>query len=391
MNNIFIDSWFKQCAMYKAKSLSDEKVIFGGKKLFFERMKNRITKEEFKIKKLLLLYVIGESNYYGNRKFDFQIIENNKLIFKPCLKTKIELQLPKLRKNYQKILFKLEQATNDKLLPVTIALDLDFIYITFDENFLKQEIASKVKNRIMTLDLNPNYIGFSVIDWKSEDSKSIIKTSCISIKQLNDKQFELKDLKVSSEDSRMKYLVNKRVFETFEVAKYLVNMARQYHVESFGIEDLTIKSSEKGKGSKYNRLVNNLWNRGKLVSNIEKRLNICGIKLYKILPQYSSFVGNIMNRQYFDPIASSIEISRRCYCFKNKIKPVLFPDFKKSISVITKSLEEFSDNVVKLVDIKDWRELYRQVKSLKLKYRVSLSDKLKVFRLFNKKSLCEFY
>jgi hypothetical protein len=284
MNNIFIDSWFKQSAMYKAKELDEnEKVIFGGKKLFFERLKKRITKEEFQIKKLLPLHIIGEACKSGNRKFEFNIIEENKLIFKPCFKTKIELQLPKLRKNYQKILFKLEQATTDKKLPVTISLDLDFIYITYDENFLKQEIASKVKNRIMTLDLNPNFIGFSIIDWKEEDSKSIIKTGCISIKQLNDKQFELKDLKVSSEDSRMKYLVNKRVFETFEVAKYLVNMARQYHVESFGIEELSIKSSDKGKGSKYNRLVNNLWNRGKLVSNIEKRLNICGIKLSEFL------------------------------------------------------------------------------------------------------------
>lgn len=64
MNNIFIDSWFKQCAMYKAKELNEkEKVIFGGKKLFFERFKNRITKEEFQIKKLLPLHVIGECNY----------------------------------------------------------------------------------------------------------------------------------------------------------------------------------------------------------------------------------------------------------------------------------------------------------------------------------------
>jgi hypothetical protein len=50
--------------MYKAKELNEkEKVIFGGKKLFFERFKNRITKEEFQIKKLLPLHVIGECNY----------------------------------------------------------------------------------------------------------------------------------------------------------------------------------------------------------------------------------------------------------------------------------------------------------------------------------------
>ena len=232
MNNIFIDSWFKQSAIYKAKSLKEEKIIFGGKKLFFDRLKNRISREEYQIQKLLPLYVIGESDKNGNRKFEFDIITNNQLIFKPIFGSKLHLILPKLRKNYKKILFTLEQAINLKKLPVTISLDLNFIYITFDEVFLKEQTTKKIKNRIMSIDLNPNFIGFSIIDWQAEDDKKIIKIGCISIKELNDKQFELKKLKVSSDDIRMKYFVNKRIFETYEISKYLVQLACEYRVES---------------------------------------------------------------------------------------------------------------------------------------------------------------
>ena len=392
MNNIFIDSWFKQSAIYKAKSLKDEKIIFGGKNLFFKRLKNRISKEEYQLQKLLPLYVIGESDRNGNRKFDFDIIANNQLIFKPIFGSKLHLILPKLRKNYKKILFILEQTINLKKLPVTISLDLNFIYISYDEFFLKEQTTKKIKNRIMSIDLNPNFIGFSIIDWQDEDSKKVIKAGCISIKELNDKQFDLKKLKVNSSDVKMKYFVNKRIFETYEISKYLVNLANNFHVKSFGLEDISIKSSDKCNGINYNRLVNNLWNRKKLVKNIEKRLNINGIKCYKIFPQYSSFIGNLLNREYYDPEASSIEINRRTYKFSNKQKPVIFPDFKKSINVITKSLEEFSDNVVKLVEIKSWRDLYDRIKHLKLRYRVSLCyEKHKVVRLFSHKSYINLY
>jgi len=389
MNNIFIDTWFKQCAIYKAKQLNDQdEIIFGGRKLFLERNSKKISREEFQIKKLLPLYVIGEAGRYGNRKFNFDFIENNKLVFKPDVKTKIDIQLPKLRKNYRKILYKLEELSNNKKLPITVSLDLDYVYITYDEYHLKIEDI-KIKNRIMSLDLNPNYIGYSIIDWKSEDENTVIKTGCISIKELNDKQFDLKKLKVSTEDKRMKFLVNKRHFEIFEISKYITNLARHYKIESFGIEDLTIKSSDKEKGIRFNRLTNNLWNRNKLIQNLEKRLNIYGIRLYKIWPQYSSFIGNILNRNYFDPIASSIEINRRTFKFSNKLKPVVFPEFKKLSNVISKSLEEFGNGLIKLGTCKHWVDLYKQVvKNSKLRYRVSLDlKKTKVCRLFNRKSL----
>ena len=53
MNNVFVDSHFKNSAIFDSKSLlRNEKVIFGGKKLFIDRCQNKISKEEFQIKKI---------------------------------------------------------------------------------------------------------------------------------------------------------------------------------------------------------------------------------------------------------------------------------------------------------------------------------------------------
>jgi hypothetical protein len=100
-----------------------------------------------------------------------------------------------------------------------------------------------------------------------------------------------------------------------------------------------------------------MWNRNRFVNNLRKRLNLCGVKLLEIYPQYSSFVGNLINRQYPDPIASSIEMNRRCYSFAHHIKPILFPDFEKSINVIKQSLEELLVDKKLIDSLTSWKEV----------------------------------
>lgn len=394
MNNVFVDSWFKQSAIYKAKDLLEinEKVIFGGKKLFHNRMKNKISKEEFQIKKLMPIYLIGEASKKGNRKFDFKVIEQNLIVFKPNFATKINLQLPKLRKNFKQELIILQELMENSKIPILVSLDLENIYISFEEQNLNNINYEKVNNRIMSIDLNPNYIGYSIIDWKNEDQFRIIKKEVLSIKDLNDKQFELKKLKICSKDKLMKHITNKRHFEIYEISKYLSNVAKHYKIEFFGMDSLKFKTSDKQKGKKFNRLVNNLWNRNKLIDNLTRRLKLNSIKIINIPCQYSSFVGNLMYNQNPDAVAASIEINRRCYLIVNKKKDIVFPDFKKTIKTLRASLEECSKSCIVIDSIKSWKELYNIVKNSKLRYRVSLEDKFsKVFRLFNKKSFINCY
>ena len=56
LNNIpLIDSWIINTIIYEAKALiaKDDKIIFGGKKNFFDRLKGKISKEEYLSKRLL--------------------------------------------------------------------------------------------------------------------------------------------------------------------------------------------------------------------------------------------------------------------------------------------------------------------------------------------------
>jgi hypothetical protein len=406
MNHVTVDSWFKQSAVYEAKSIYgsySEKlqaiiayndshpgtkkklptVIFGSRKNFIDRCKGGLSREEFIERRNLPLVSIGEAPQKGNRKFELHVIENNTIAFKPEQGTEIELQLPHLRKNYQKIISQLQTLMEHKELPVTIKLDLTHIYITYDEKYLYESAYSPVKNRIITIDANPNYVGYSILDWDNVDSYKIIHTGAISIKKLNDLQFSYKKEKLSSDHPKNIKLTNQRHFEIFEISKALCDIATYYHCEAFGMELLRMHSSDKGKGSKYNRLVNNMWCRDILEKNLTKRLRISGVKLIGIPAAYSSYVGNLLHREYPDMIAASIELNRRAFLIHARKTFALFPSFTQSVGALIQSLEELGLEASKLISkVNGWKDLCGKIKNLGLRYRVPLdSFKFKVFRL----------
>ena len=177
-------------------------------------------------------------------------------------------------------------------------------------------------------------------------------------------------------------LNNQRRFEIFEISKALSEIARNNKVEAFGLEMLDMWPSDKGKGPKYNRVVNNQWLRIPLENNLHKRCNLAGIKFIEIIAAYSSFVGNLLYRKFPDMVASSIEINRRAFLKLNK-RFAMFPSFSKSSSALTQSLEELGRILeASRPKVKDWKDLYGIIKNLRLRYRVSLDlKKFKVFRL----------
>ena len=380
LNNIdLLDSWFIQCSFYDIPKV--DKVIFGGKKNYFQRLKNIISKEQFKQKRLSPIYSIGEvinKSVKGNRKFHIeQDLEN--IIFKPNKSTKINLQLIGLNKRKQ-ILSKLYQKQERKEIKIAYKLDLEYIYVIFDETDIYNYDTKFIKNRVLALDLNPNYIGWSIVDWKSESEFYVIKSGVYSIKKLNDKDFNLKNTGYSSESNERKYISDKRNFETIQIVKNIVNKSIYYKCQLISIEDLNIKTSDKELGKRFNKLVNNSWCRNAFVNNLTKRCNIHNIKLLKVKPEYSSFIGNFLYRSLnlSDMVLASIEIGRRGYEFYNQYisktkqikKNIIRPNLSMFNKLYLKSLEEF-----KLQPIyKDLIELYYFFKKSKLKYRLSIDD-----------------
>ena len=384
LNNIpLIKSYLKRCASKRATQLIKtdyKKRIFGGKKNFINRCKGKISRDEFLKKRLSNLYIIGEANYHGNRFVTINA-DLNSFTFKPTRKDNFILNICGRYKRYKSTLNKLYHLQQDKQIPITYELDNEYIYITYEEELVEQHkhIEYKsVKNRIFAIDLNPNYVGWSVVDWKNSKEFDVVKSGVISIKDLNDIDFCLKG-KSSNSKERI-YINNKRTFETYEISKLLVNMARYYKCEVFGLEELNIKTKDTTRGKNYNKLINNVWNRNKLVNNIKKRCNIYSIKVMLAKPNYSSFVGNFLFRDLNlpDMTLASIEIGRRCYEFKaqyidktkDKRKNIILPDVNDFMDRYVKSLEEF--NIPG--EIKDLVKIYNFLKNAKSRYRVSLDD-----------------
>ena len=402
LNNIpLMECWFISSASKdaNAKYIADprKRIIFGGKKNFIRRCKGLITKEEWQKCKLMPLCSIGEANQKGNRKF--KLTEDlSKVIFKPSANTHIELIFNGLGKNYRKTLRQLYLLQESKATPITYYLDDEYVFISFDE--VKMQITDKrkvIENRVMAIDLNPNYIGWSIVDWNENGKYNVVKYGVYSIKDINDKEFNLKNL--PSNDKRKIYLSNKRNYEVMQISKNLINKALYYGCETFVCEGLTIDSSDKGKGKKFNRLCNNLWCRDKLVNNLKKRCNLFNITFNEVKPEYSSFVGNILYRKHKlpDMVLASIEIGRRGYEFvrqyikkdKEIKKNIILPEIKDFVEDYVKSLEEFGviEKSIKMVD------LYYLIKKSKIRYRFSLDDwlkephHLKFLRCFSKRSL----
>ena len=380
LNNVdLLDSWFVQCSFYDIPK--KQKIIFGGKKNYFQRLKNNISKKQFKLKRLSPIYSIGEVVNKGikaNRKFHIEQDLMN-VTFKPNKHTKLILQLIGLNKRKQ-ILSKLYQKQERHEIKIAYKLDLEYIYIIFNETDIYNYDTKFIKNRVLSLDLNPNYIGWSIVDWKSESEFNVIKTGVYSIKKLNDKDFNLKNKGYSTESDRKRYISNKRNFETIQIVKNIVNKSIYYKCQLISIEDLNIKSKDLDKGKYLNKLINNSWCRNTFVNNLTKRCNIHNIKLLKVKSEYSSFIGNFLYRSLNlpDMILASIEIGRRGYEFYNqyisKVKEIKKNIIRPNLSMFQKlyleSLEEFNLQPT----YKDLIELYYFFKKSKIKYRLSIDQ-----------------
>ena len=387
MNNVFVDSHFKNSAIFDSKSLlRNEKVIFGGKKLFIDRCQNKISKEEFKIKKLRPIYSVGESPRKGNRKFS--IITENHIIFKPTKEEHFLLEINP-SKNYQKYLLELLDLASQKKIPIDFKLGLEYIYISFDLNKLKnkRKITDKIKDRYFAIDMNPNYVGYTIINWIDGQNYKIIDKGCFSLKDLNDYDDSLKGKGFSSESKERKYVSNKRNYEISDIAHKLERIANHYQCENFVMEDLSIPSKDNGKGKRFNRLCNQQWCRNRFCNILKKLCKLDKIKILEVIPNYTSFIGNLVYRSEKLPdfILASIEISRRGYEFNHQYilkdkeikKNIVFGNFDEDKVVYIQSLEELGIDEIP----SSFQELYDIIKKSKTRYRFPLEQcSMMVFR-----------
>ena len=373
VNQLFkgkLNSWLLQCAIKEGKSIQErngnKKVVFGGKLLYKRYLRGLICKEEFNKQRQLPISSQGEMLQKGNRMFDFHL-DNQLLVFKISKEKHINIQLGKIHRSLQKELNKLNELCYNKKATVSIKLNNEYIWITYDEKLLCNSVKfNELKdNRIMGLDMNPNYIGLSVIEFDKEDKFKVLYKQVFDLKRLTDKNISK----------------NKRQYEIIKICHTISDLMNYWKCKKLSIEELNIKSSDKGQGKNFNRLCNNVWDRS-LISN---KLMMLSNKLVKVNPIYSSFIGNLVYGDDTTPdmVAASIEIARRGY--KKYEKNWFYPVF--NIDCLDERWKQT------LTGVENWKNAFLKIKNSKVKYRVLLNDIVQnaVFSKYNKKSKVIIY
>ena len=207
---------------------------------------------------------MGEANQKGNRFFEFDLI-NKVIIYKPFKGKKIILELCNRKDKFEK---ELVNAINNKDIALTVSFNKDKICLSYDEaalagfsinkterkNEVKEltkylinndsekkliinkiyteyynrlrdrQLKNKIKNRYIGIDLNPEYIGYSIIDKISDTEFKIITSGCYNFKNLCNKSNK------SSDSLESIKLNNKRKHERKEVICDLFKLMKHYKV-----------------------------------------------------------------------------------------------------------------------------------------------------------------
>lgn len=199
MNNVELiqsNEWFRHCAFYDAYDLiktCGRHVVFGGKYDFKDYIKGLISKEDYIEQKLRPFYCIGTAKpYKGNQKFrlkeDLQTV-----VFQPSRNVHMEFKIFNIPYNKIDMLKKIYEFQEDKSLAITYNLCLDGRFaIQVDIEKFCATTYKPIKNRVLAVDLNPNYVGWVIVDWKSHNEFKVIDYGVESFKELNDREDELK-------------------------------------------------------------------------------------------------------------------------------------------------------------------------------------------------------
>ena len=365
LKDIFgVNCWLASSAAKEANGLVNinggRKVLFGGMRNLKQYLKGLITKEQFKKTRSVPVCSIGERQYTGNRLFDFDFY-NRVVVFKPCNGVRKEIHFSPVKNKLSHELSIVQELAEQNKMPVTVKFTDKYLYLTYDESLIYNEAYKGLKhNRVLGIDMNPNYIGVSVIEFGKADEFKVLHKEVFDLTALT------KPSGMASTDDKSKYLTNKLKHETLSIAHRINSLVDYWKCGKLAIEDLSIKPSDKGNGTAFNRLCNNRWERQLFVNKLKMLAGIHRYELVEVNPAYSSIVGNFAygGPNTPDMIAASIEIARRAY--KKFEKGWFYPKFN------VERLDERWKQT--LSGVKTWKNAFPKIKEAKLKYRFLLTD-----------------
>ena len=368
----FVNCHIRNSAQQNANGLfrltKDKKVYFGQFKRF---QKGLITKEEYKNSKNLGLFSEGENNQHGNRLFKLDV-QNGKIIYKRACKEHYDLIIDEqLSPKRKKILSTIQSLMNEKKIPISVKVKNDNIYFTYDEKIVEKEKQFKdlKSNRVLGIDLNPNYFGISIIEFKEDDSFKVLYKEVIGLEELQSKP------------------KNKINFEIYEIDHHILNLCKNFKVSKLSVEDLKFKKN-KFWNKNLNRLCKNQFRYSMVKSHLTTLCSTYGVELIEVNAAYSSIIGNFVHGSDNCPdmVAASIEIARRAY---RKFEKGWFqPSFVSKQRLMQVLGNQWKEELGQ--GYQSWKGLSGKIKESKLKYRFQLNPLNAVFRKRNRKSYVKF-
>ena len=361
IKNIYnINSWLTQCAILDAqaqydshKSLGISKPIWGTKSNFKKRSIGKLSRNDWKESRLRPMNIQGEAIKKSNRLFDFSKLIDNIILYKPTKETKIEIPV---RFSKNQLIQKQYLLSIIGKKPISVQLKKGQICLSYEQDKLPK--TDRLNYRVLGIDMNPNYIGISIIDYK--DNKEKLVTSRI---------YKWSDEARTND--------NKRDHETKEIAHSIIKYANRYKVSTIGIENLTMGSKDNKKGRNFNKLVNNEWNRNNFEWLITKLCDTNNIILNNVNCAYSSTIGNILHPELPDAAAAAWEISRRAkYIYQKTL--CMYPIFDIDDNRIRNRWKK--DVFETFIGCENWVALHNQIKTAKLKYRNQLDSYVSAVR-----------
>ena len=332
-----------------------------------KRKKKLISHEEFKQSRLRGIFSEGEiGNYKGNRYFCIDI-ENACIIYKRNKRQHIKLRINERLSDKRKLLLSTIQLTMmNKECPISFRIKHDKIFISYDETIIEKHkrLNDLKQNRILGIDLNPNFIGLSILKFDDKDDFQVLFKEVFDLTQLQ------------NEGSK-----NKVKFELQQINNKIISLCKHFKCSKISIEDLSFKNRNKGKSKRqknFNRLCCNKWRRGQLIQHLKTLCSSYNIQLIEVNCAYSSIVGNLNygNSTTPDMVAASIEIARRGY--KKFEKEWFYPYFENE--KIQKQIWNLRKKEV-FCKSTSWKELFKETKELGNKwYRFQLNENDAVFR-----------
>lgn len=349
-------------------SINKDKKVYFGKYLGFK--KGLISKDELRESRDNGILSEGEMNQKGNRLFKIEV-ENNKFLYKRACKEHYDLIIvEKLSDKRKQVLSRLQILMTEKKIPVTIRLKKDIIYITYDEKIVEnhRKFNNLFANRVLGIDLNPNYFGISVIEFNHNDNFKIIHKEVIDVSNLQSKS------------------KNKIKHELYEINHRILRLCKQWHVGKLACEDLKFNNKKKFWNKSLNKLCKNNFRFNIIKSHLETLCNTFGVEFIEVNAVYSSIIGNFIHgsNNCPDMVASSVEIARRSY--KKFEKGWIYPRV-----INTQRYKEVLGNQWKEeleLAYMSWKGLSGKIKESKLKYRFQLNPSNAVFsKTYLKKSI----